>query len=91
MKTTIAAIALAASLLGGSANAQDLSLANRTMDVGLSMLELSADVALKKYGFEDQNVMDLTLTQIAAIKAVTSSNDYGDSERKQQIGVILAH
>jgi hypothetical protein len=35
--------------------------------------------------------MDLTLTQIAAIKAVTSSNDYGDSERKQQIGVILTH
>ena len=91
MKTTIAAIALAASLLGGSANAQDLSLANRTMDVGLSMLELSADVALKRYGFGDQNVMDLTLTQIAAIKAVTSSNDYGDNERKQQIGVILTH
>ena len=68
MKATIAAIAVAASLLGGSAIAQDLSLANRTMDVGLSMLELSADVALKKYGFGDQNVMDLTLTQIAAIK-----------------------
>jgi hypothetical protein len=91
MKTTIAAIALAAGLIGGSASAQDISLANRTMDVGLSMLELSADMALSKYGFGDQNVMDLTLTQIAAIKAVTSSGDYGDSERKQHIGVILAN
>jgi hypothetical protein len=91
MKTTIAAIAVAASLLAGSANAQDLSLANRTMDVGLSMLELSAGTALKKYGFGDQNVMDLTLTQIAAIKAATSGNDYSESERKQQIGVILTH
>jgi hypothetical protein len=91
MKTTIATIALAASLLGGSAQAQDLSLANRTMDVGLSMLELAADAALKKYGFADRDVMDLTLTQIAAIKGVTSSNDYGDNERRQQIGVILAN
>ena len=40
MKTTIAAIALAASLHIGSASAHDFSLANRTMDVGLSMLEL---------------------------------------------------
>ncbi len=91
MKTTIAAIAVAASLLGGTANAQDMSLANQTMEVGLSMLELSANMALKQYGYGDQNVMDLTLTQIAAIKGVTSSNDYGDSERKQHIGVILAN
>jgi hypothetical protein len=92
MKTTIATTAVVASLLlGASANAQDLSLANRTMDVGLSMLELSADMALEKYGYGDQDVMDLTLTQIAAIKAVTSGNDYGDNERRQQIGVILAH
>lgn len=91
MKTTIAAIAVVASLLGGSAGAQDLSLANQTMDVGLSMLELSANTALSKYGVGDQDVMDSTLTQIAAIKAVTSSNDYGESERRQQIAVILAN
>jgi hypothetical protein len=91
MKTTIATAVVASLLLGASANAQDLSLANRTMDVGLSMLELSADMALEKYGYGDQDVMDLTLTQIAAIKAVTSGNDYGDNERRQQIGVILAH
>jgi hypothetical protein len=91
MKTTLAAVALAASLLAGNANAQDLSLANRTIDVGLSMLELAADQALKKYGFSDQDVMDLTLTQIAAIKGVTSSGDYSENERKQHIGVILAN
>ena len=73
------------------AGAQDLSLANQTMDVGLSMLEFSATRALREYGFGDQNVMDLTLTQIAAIKAVTSSNDYGASEARAQIGVILAN
>jgi hypothetical protein len=91
MKTTIAAIALTAGLFGASAQAQDLALANRTMEVGLSMIELSADLALTQYGFGDQNVMDLTLTQLAAIKAVTSSNDYDDSERRQHIGVILAN
>jgi hypothetical protein len=88
MKATITALTLAASLLGGNVQAQDMSM---TMEVGLSMIELAAQRELQDYGFGDQDVMGLTLTQIASIKAVTSSNDYSDSERKQQIGVILAN
>ncbi len=87
MKTTFAALAVVVSMLGGNARAQDMSMA---MDVGLSMLELAAQHELQHYGFGDQNIMDLTLTQIASIKAVTTSADYSDSERKQHIGVILA-
>jgi hypothetical protein len=86
MKATLTALALAASVLGGTAQAQDTSM---TMEVALSMLELSAQRELKQYGYGDTNVMDLTLTQLAGIKAVTTSDDYSASDRKRQIGVIL--
>jgi hypothetical protein len=88
MKATITALTLAASLLGGNVQAQDMSM---TMEVGLSMIELAAQRELQHYGFGDQDVMGLTLTQIASIKAVATSSDYSDSERKQQIGIILAN
>ena len=93
MKATITALALTASLLGGNVQAQDMSAQDMsmTMEVGLSMLELAAQHELQHYGFGDQDVMGLTLTQIASIKAVTTSSDYSDSERKQHIGVILAN
>jgi hypothetical protein len=61
------------------------------MDVGPSMLEPAADMALKNYRFGDPNVMDLTLDQIATIKPATSIVDLGDCERKQGVGVILAN
>jgi hypothetical protein len=87
MKATITALALAASVLGGTAHAQNASM---TMEVALSMLELSAQRELQQYGFGDTNVMDLTLTQIAGIKAATSNGDYSGNDRKRQIEVILA-
>ncbi len=87
MKATITALALAASLFGGNAQAQDMS---TTMEVGLSMLELAAQHELQHYGFGDQDVMGLTLSQIASINAVATSSDYSDNERKQHIGVVLA-
>ena len=88
MKATFTALALAASLLGGAASAQDASM---TMEVGLSMLELSAERELREYGYGDVDVMTLTLSQLAGIKAVTSSSDYSGDERERQIGVILAN
>jgi hypothetical protein len=88
MKATLTALVLGASLLGGAASAQNASM---TMEVALSMLELSAQRELQQYGFGDTDVMDLTLTQLAAIKAATTNNDYSDNDRKRQIGVILAN
>jgi hypothetical protein len=88
MKATFTALALGASLLGGAASAQNASM---TMEVALSMLELAAQRELQQYGYGDTDVMTLTLSQLAGIKAVTSSNDYGRAERERQIRVILAN
>jgi len=52
---TIAALALGASLIAGTASAQDTAM---TTDVALSMLELAVDRELQKYGFEDQDIMN---------------------------------
>ena len=87
MKKTLAALALGATLIAGTASAQDTAM---TMDVALSMLELSVDRELQKYGFEDQDVMNLTLNQLATIKHVAGSSDYGSNERAKQIQAILA-
>jgi hypothetical protein len=88
MKTTLTALALAASVLGGTAQAQNASM---TMEVALSMLELSAQRELQHYGYGSTDVMDLTLSQLAGIKAATSNGDYNEGERKAQIGAILAN
>src|SRR5687768_12244626 len=88
MKATFTALAVAASMLGGAASAQNASM---TMEVALSMLELSAERALSHYGYDDTDVKGLTLSQLAGIKAVTSNGDYDEGERKAQIGVVLAN
>jgi hypothetical protein len=88
MKSTIAALAVAASLFGGAASAQNASM---TMEVALSMLELAAERELRQYGYDETDVMALTLSQLAGIKAVTSNGDFDEGERKAQIGVILTN
>ncbi len=86
MKTFLAASTIAVGLLSAPVFAQD---ANMTMDVGLSMLELSADRELTRYGFRDVDVMDLTLNQIAKIRYVATTSDFNDNDRKQQIEQII--
>ena len=70
-------------------------LADRQKTIGkaeaLSMLELSAQKELRDYGFADTDVMGLTLTQLAKIKTISQSSDYGSNEKTRQIERILSH
>jgi hypothetical protein len=57
------------------------------MSAGLTMLEASAKLVLKEYGFE-ADVMSLSLGQLAEIQGVlTSSNN--DSDKKAGIEAAL--
>ena len=84
MKATLVALAITAGALAGAASAQDM-----TMEQGISMLATSADKALKEYGINNANVMDLTLTQLAGIKLITGSSDYSETEKKAAIMSVL--
>jgi hypothetical protein len=85
MKRLALALVLASgATLGAPAFAQD-------MGEALSMLELSAQKELRDYGFSDTDVMSLTLTQLAKIKTISQSSDYGSNEKMRQIERILSH
>ena len=85
MKRLALALVLASgATLGAPAFAQD-------MGEALSMLELSAQKELRDYGFSDTDVMSLTLTQLAKIKTISQSSDYGSNEKMRQIEQILVH
>lgn len=61
------------------------------MGEALSMLELQAQNELRDYGFADTDVMDLTLSQLAKIKTISQSSDYGSNEKMRQIEQVLSH
>lgn len=85
MKRLALALVLASgATLAAPAFAQD-------MGEALSMLELSAQKELRDYGFSDVDVMSLTLTQLATIKTISQSSDYGSNEKMRQIERILSH
>jgi len=60
------------------------------MDVGLSMLELAVSREFGKLGI-DVDPMTLSLNQLALIKAVVGSSDYGSDEKAAQIQAIIAN
>ncbi len=53
------------------------------------MLEHSVNNEFAMLGITDYTMGELTLSQLGAIKAVTQSNDYNQSEKKAQIEKIL--
>jgi hypothetical protein len=59
------------------------------MDEELTMLEHSVNNEFAMLGITDYTMGELTLGQLAAIKAVTQNGDYSSSEKKNQIEVIL--
>ena len=89
VKATLTALALAASLFAGTARAQEAQDMGMMIEMSLTMLELSAERALRETGYGDVDVMGLTLTQLVEIKSVMSGSDYSPDDRKRQIGVIL--
>lgn len=82
-------LALALALASGAALAAPVFA--QDMGEALSMLELSAEKELRDYGFADTDVMSLTLSQLAHIKNISQSSDYGSNEKMRQIERILAH
>jgi len=85
MKRLALALALASSAtLAAPVFAQD-------MGEAISMLELQAQKELRDYGFADADVTGLTLSQLAQIKTISQSSDYGSNEKMHQIERILAH
>lgn len=85
-KKTLAAAAVALTLISGAAFAQSTA---ATMDVGLSMLELAVSREFTKLGI-DVDPMSLSLNQLATIKAVVGSSDYNENEKAQQVKAIIA-
>jgi len=84
MNKLLGAMAVVMAVSTGAAVAQ-------TMDEGLSMLELAAERELKAIGLDDVDPMSLTLNQLALIKTITSSSDYGVNEKAKQVQAIVAN
>lgn len=87
MKRTFTAIALAATLMGGAAFAQDDNMAR--MDEGLSMLELAVTNELSRLGIDGVDTMELSLSQLAGIRAAVESSDNNTNDAKQRIMTIV--
>lgn len=86
MKKIVLASLLATGLIAGTAQAQNNV---ATMDVGLSMLELSVMNEFTKMGITDVDPMSLTLSQLAEIRSVVSTSGRNPAEKRQQIETIL--
>jgi hypothetical protein len=84
MKKTLTALAVAASLAGGAAFAQEAE-----MDQSLSMLEVAAQRELAKVGITDVDVMTLTLSQLAEIKAITGSTDSNGEDMARAVKQVI--
>jgi hypothetical protein len=84
MKNMLAAVAVALAATTGAALAQ-------SMDEGLTMLETAAKRELTQLGLTDVDVMTLNLNQLALIKTITASSDYGVNEKAKQVQAIIAN
>jgi hypothetical protein len=89
---SLAGLALAASLAAPglaptpAAAQDDMGMA---MGMALSMLELSAERELRRHGFNDVDVMNLTLSQISGIRLATSDASDNSQERTDRIRAVL--
>jgi hypothetical protein len=91
MTRTLTAITLAAGLafgaVGTTASAQTSALG--TMEMGLSMLELSVQRELSRIGMSDVDVTELSLNQISQLQQVLSQTT-DQQQRKAQAEQVLA-
>lgn len=88
MKRIFTGMTLALGLMAGAAMAQDTGTAG-TMDVGLSMLELSAQKVLGQYNLEGVSAMDLNLSQLAEIKRIIGDDSVAEGEKKVAIEAAI--
>ena len=86
MKFTIASIAAAAALTAGSAFADAHA---PTMGQGFDMLQAGLAADFERMGIEMDTLDDLTLGQLAAIKAILEDGD--ESNDKGRVEAIIAN
>jgi hypothetical protein len=84
MKTPLKAILVAAAV-----SAAPFVAAAQSMDRELTMLEQAVQNAFTRLGVTEYKMEDLTLGQLAEIKAVVGSGDYSPNEKKLQIMQII--
>ncbi|SDZ62997.1 hypothetical protein SAMN05444004_1482 [Jannaschia faecimaris] len=87
MNRTLATIATVAALTAGSAFADAHS---PSMGEGFDMLQTALMSDFERLGIPTDALDDLTLGQVAAIKAVVES-DEGDTQQKGRIEAIIAN
>ena len=90
MKQTFAALALATGLAlgfgGPSASAQTSAVG--TMELGLSMLELSVQRELNRLGYTDVDVSQLTLNEISRLHLILTE-DESLPQQRQKVETVL--
>lgn len=86
MKRLISAAVIATFLSSGAVLAQSDSV---SMDESLSMLELAAARELSKIGVTDVDVMTLTLSQLAEIKAITGATDSNGNDMARAVKQVI--
>ncbi len=87
MKRTLVSLATIATLAAGPVFADAHS---PTMGEGFDMLQTALMSDFERMGIPTDSLDDLTLGQIAAIKAVVESSD-SDTQKKGQIEAIISN
>jgi hypothetical protein len=85
MKKTLLALGLAASLSAGAAGIASAQNTGMTMDMGLSMIELSVGNEFSRLGLGDVDVMSLTLEQVSELRNILNDSGNNDGDRTQMI------
>ena len=85
MKKTVFAL-VAAAVVSGAPLAVSGAFA---MENELTMLEQAVNKEFVRYGLEGIDMGDLTVNQLAEIRAVVNGSDYSDAEIKQRLETIV--
>ena len=86
MKRTAFAL-VAAALVSGAPLAVGGAFA---MENELTMLEQAVNKEFVRYGLEGIDMGDLTVNQLAEIRAVVNGSDFSDAEIKQRLETIVS-
>ena len=80
---------LKAILVAALVSASPVAVLAQDMDNELTMLEQAVHNAFTRYGVSEYKMEDLTLGQLAEIKAIVGSGDYSDGDKKEQIMQVI--
>ena len=89
MKKTLLSFGLAAALSAGAAGIASAQDTGMTMDLGLSMIELSVGNEFSRLGLGDVDVMSLTLDQVVQLRNILNDSSNHDGDRTQMIRTVL--